>query len=38
METQLETTDLGEMNYFLGIDIHQCDAIFITQKKCSRKS
>jgi len=34
METQCEIIDIGEMNYFLEMDIYQCDArIFITERK-----
>lgn len=34
MKTQLEMIDFGEMNYFLGKEIHQCDAkVFIIQRK-----
>jgi len=34
METELEMLDFGEMNYFFGMKIHQCDAkISITKKK-----
>jgi len=34
IESEFEMTDLGEMNYFLGMEIYQCDAgVFISQRK-----
>ncbi|XP_047252355.1 uncharacterized mitochondrial protein AtMg00810-like [Capsicum annuum] len=34
METKFEMSELGEMNYFLGMEIHQAtDGIFISQRK-----
>jgi len=34
METKFEMSDLGEMSYFLGMEIHQATAgIFISQRK-----
>ena len=34
MEKMFEMSDLGEMKYFLGMEIHQCSTgIFISQKK-----
>ncbi|KAH0769648.1 hypothetical protein KY290_013629 [Solanum tuberosum] len=34
METKFDMSDLGEMNYFLGMEIHpDTDVIFISQRK-----
>ena len=34
MEKEFEMTDMGEMSYFLGMEIHQSQqGIFICQKK-----
>lgn len=34
MQTKFEMSNLGEMNYFLGMEIHQAtDGIFISQRK-----
>ena len=34
MESEFEMTDLGLMNFFLGIEVQQCESgIFISQSK-----
>ena len=38
MENEFKTTDLREMNYFLGLEIHQSNVeIFISQRKYALK-
>ncbi|RVX04494.1 Retrovirus-related Pol polyprotein from transposon RE1 [Vitis vinifera] len=38
MESEFEMFNLGEMKYFLGMEIHQCEAgIFISQQKYALK-
>ncbi|RVW71674.1 Retrovirus-related Pol polyprotein from transposon TNT 1-94 [Vitis vinifera] len=38
MESEFEMSNLGEMKYFLGMEIHQCEAgIFISQQKYALK-
>ena len=38
MESEFEMSNLGEMKYFLGIEIHQCEVgIFISQHKYALK-